>query len=402
MAIIIFGASGDLARRKLFPSLSNIKTKIVGYARSKITNFQDKLAEFHTYSDEFLKNIEYINGEYNDLEPLEKYFKEDNVYYFSVPPSVYVSLLLEIKKRFIKGVIAIEKPFASDLVNYNEIVDILEKSNFKICLIDHYLLKPIAVSMKYLVKPNFKHVESVFFIVKERVGIEGRTYFDDTGIIRDIIQNHLLELYALLLGDDRVDVLKKTNLKEDAIFGQYVGYANELGKKSNTETFGLVQLKNKRIDANFVLLAGKGMDEKLTEIRVKYKEEFYKSTIEGFAKTGIDYAHLHDIESVELVYNIAPKNEVFLEIKLNDEKRIFVIHSKEEINGFKNNEFELEDHALVFDALARNEDFPVTSIEEGKIEWEMFETVKDKKLFYYEKGTNMPKEAKEMINNLPN
>lgn len=400
MKIVILGASGDLAKRKLFPNLALLNLKdiqIIAYARSNIVDtFHEKISEYGSYTKEFLNNVKYIQGSYENIVlSSDDNYDEEYIFYFSVPPSTYLTLLESLKK-FTNSKIAIEKPFATDIENYK-----LISRNPHLYLIDHYLLKPIVNCMPIIRKRIvLKHFYEIEFLMKEELGIEGRVYFNETGIVKDMLQNHLMVLYTTLLGGERADVLKNSKIV-DSLLGQYNGYEDELGQISETETYALMFMKNNCFDnAIFTFQVGKGLDEKRTQIRIKYLQEFYKVVINQTLRDQSTYKDisLDLISSVELVIDVA-KNSVYFELVM-DECKQFYLFDKHQIKDLSSElSGALDDHALVFDCLIKNKSFATTSVEEGLLQWELFKDVKGK-LFYYDKGVSMPKEASQRIEEL--
>lgn len=433
MKIVIFGASGDLSKRKIFPSLSklNLKsTRIIAYSRSDLSaTFQSQLEEFHSYDGSFFERIDYVKGDYKEISLCKE---EEYIFYFSVPPTVYVDILNGLS-AFKGGSIAIEKPFGACSSGFNNIVVFKqEHPQFNIVLIDHYLLKPLCLMLP-LIRREIVLDESVFridFISKEELGVEGRLYFDATGIVKDIVQNHLLELYSTLLCDSsegmrneengRVEILKHTNITDKYAFGQYKGYEEEIGTQSKTETFAHIFVHNdlqRYKDILFSFTAGKGMDEKRTEIRIQYKREHYKRVIETTLKTVkynnednfslsqltvssnednlVNKAHIKD---VTLVVNLTPMNNVTLFVEVNDKVHAFNIFEKSKIlEYFEGLYGKLDDHAVIFDALLNKRDVPSTALEEGLHEWRIFGDLMIEPSFFYEKGISFPEEAEILL-----
>jgi glucose-6-phosphate 1-dehydrogenase len=156
MKIVIFGASGDLAKRKLFPALSRINTEgveIIGYARSRFDRpFTEVLSDLFPYDKKFLERIKYIQGEYDNLTELKKQLTSDTCFYMSVPPTVYKTILKELESIDYKNV-AIEKPFGNDYKNLKEISEFRVE---KMLFIDHFLLKPLSVAWPIFVSKDMK------------------------------------------------------------------------------------------------------------------------------------------------------------------------------------------------------------------------------------------------------
>ena len=294
MKIIIFGASGDLAKRKLFPALSKLNlenVEIIGFARTDFDKpFRDILSDFYSYDDNsFLTKIEYIQGKnYHDLENIKSYIEPDTFLYLSLPPEVYPSILAKLSE-FSYGAIALEKPFGKD---YSAFLEFEKFPISKLIFVDHFLLKSLIVSWPTLISQTKKlkhfisseHVKTVEVIFKEEIGVEGKKYFDTHGLVKDIIQNHLAELVAVVAiepkkfscnekAEKRIELFKHMHVvSENTIFGQYSEYTHEMKNESNTETFAIVtvNINNSRWNnVPFMMICGKGLSEKKTEIIIE-------------------------------------------------------------------------------------------------------------------------------------
>ncbi|EJW02761.1 hypothetical protein EDEG_02854 [Edhazardia aedis USNM 41457] len=454
MIIVIFGASGDLAKRKLFPSLSKLNlpnTQIIAYSRSKTTIFDQENATFYS-------RIKYIEGSYDNLQPLFAYKNEEILFYFAVPPKIYKTLLNQIQ-FFEKGVLALEKPFGDNLADINEIFN-FQKANFSrfcVVFIDHYLLKPLisAIPVFKIKYPLlFKYcsagfAESVVVISKEILGSEGRLYFDETGIVKDIIQNHLLAFFCSifydhsnsknymssekgncnefgdsfditktnkdlykplidynLIGEKRFEVFNNLKIKkEKCLFGQYDDYESELGSKSNTETYAFIEGTYLNT-VKTVFIAGKGLNEKLTELRVNLKHEFIKQFLQNIStylknQNNSNYklndSLINETVKLHIVFNIAPHNKIFLHLltKNDEEITLPIILTDEILNENKYVTGGLEDHALIFNSLVNKQPFSATSLMEVKKQWEEFDILdckNESNIFKYKKGIDFPTE----------
>ena len=249
-AVVVFGASGDLSKKKTFPALFGLfregylseTTRIFGYARSKLSNedFRERLRGYFKYgsikdeaekkklADKFLSLCSYISHPYDTDEgyiELEKQINEFDVsrnnkqshrlYYLALPPSVFITVAQKLKTNNHpgdKGIVRliIEKPFGHDLKSARELQSQLapiwtEKELYRI---DHYLgkemvknLLPVRFANIFMASFwNNKYVTSVQISFKEPFGTEGRGgYFDSIGIIRDVMQNHLFQVLTILL-----------------------------------------------------------------------------------------------------------------------------------------------------------------------------------------------------------
>ncbi|PQM40138.1 glucose-6-phosphate 1-dehydrogenase cytoplasmic [Prunus yedoensis var. nudiflora] len=346
LSIIVLGASGDLAKKKTFPALFNLfqqgflqpnEVHIFGYARTKISDdelrnrirgylVRDKGASRKDLEDvtKFLQLIKYVSGSYDTEEGfrlLDKEISETEVlrngvdglsrrlFYLALPPSVYPSVCRMIRhccmnKTDLGGWtrIVVEKPFGKDLESAEQlstqIGELFEES--QIYRIDHYLGKELVQNLLvlrfanrfFLPLWNRDNIENVQIVFREDFGTEGRGgYFDEYGIIRDIIQNHLLQVLCLVamekpislkpehIRDEKVKVLQSVLPIEDdeVVLGQYDGYRDDptVPDHSNTPTFSTVVLRihNERWEGvPFILKAGKALNSRKAEIRVQFKD----------------------------------------------------------------------------------------------------------------------------------
>lgn len=350
-AFIVMGASGDLAKKKIYPTLwwlyrDNLlpdKTFFLGYARSKI-DIQEFLTKtcyqyMKVKPDEeekfkaFVAINHYLAGSYDQKESFvalndkileltkttcTKSTEANRIFYLALPPTVYSSVTELIshnckaqKPQFTR--VIVEKPFGRDLKTSNELSIHLSKLfvEEEIYRIDHYLGKEMVQNLIVLRFANkiFKRIwnrdsiESVMITFKEPFGTEGRGgYFDEFGIIRDVMQNHLLQILSLVameppvsknaeeIRNEKVKVLRSIpEIKlEDVVLGQYVGNPNGQGqetqgylddptvpKGSVTPTFACVvlRIKNERWDGvPFIMKSGKALNERKAEIRIQFKD----------------------------------------------------------------------------------------------------------------------------------
>lgn len=428
MKIIIFGASGDLAKRKLFPALSRIDlegVEIVGYARTRYdVEFAEVLQEVGNYSAEFLSKVTYIKGPYGDLSRLQGVTDGETVLYFSVPPSVYGGLLKEIS-GLEHGAVAVEKPYGESIGAF---MAMKEFELDRVVFIDHYLLKPLVVAMPGIIRgsPQLqevmsnRYVKSVEIVSKEVIGGEGRHYFDKNGIVKDIVQSHMAELLGVVAADvtkasrameaaARMEVFKVCTVDmERSIFGQYDSYHKEVHKDSSTETFCMlcVHVNSPRWSkVPFVVVAGKGMDEKRTEVVLELRKDAFAKCIELFCVEragGGRTIHTSEICAVRVVFNVYSECEVFLEIVLEDESVRYVLCDRKAVDDMMHETYDgLHDHEIIFNNLIHKKSFNSVSASEAELLWRLFDPVlcvrKEDVLFYYPKGIDMPKEAEDAI-----
>eukprot|EP00523_Entomoneis_sp_CCMP467_P002475 CAMPEP_0168759430 /NCGR_PEP_ID=MMETSP0724-20121128/22218_1 /TAXON_ID=265536 /ORGANISM="Amphiprora sp., Strain CCMP467" /LENGTH=1043 /DNA_ID=CAMNT_0008808351 /DNA_START=59 /DNA_END=3190 /DNA_ORIENTATION=+ len=346
LVVVVMGASGDLAKKKTYPSLLNLyddnllpqNTMIIGYARSKLTNddLRDRLRPFllktshsEVVVERFLQRCVYQGGKsYGDLDAFEemkgrmeefeaKHSAESShanrLYYFAIPPNVFADTGLAIKEKGMqddaKGWtrLIVEKPFGRDLESFEVLNKTLsqhfnEEMMFRI---DHYLGKEMVQNLTVLRFSNIwfervwnsENIKCVMLTFKEPFGTDGRGgYFDKYGIIRDILQNHLLQVLTLLameaphvlegpkagkaIRDAKVAVLNAIEpiRPEDVVLGQYENYADDPtieNKDTNTPTFATIRLfvnTPRWHGVPFIMKAGKALNERKAEMRVQFKD----------------------------------------------------------------------------------------------------------------------------------
>jgi glucose-6-phosphate 1-dehydrogenase len=340
-SIVIFGASGDLTKRKLIPSFFNLFRKrktpkelsIVGFAWTPFTSEQFRehlhqgLLEFANYkfTDEewslFAPRITYLQGKYEELgafENLATYLDTleegpaNRLYYMAIPPKLFPTIItqLDTTKQLKEDGgwrrIVVEKPFGTDLKTAQELNSHLHKvvDEKQVYRIDHYLGKETVQNILFtrfantIFEPlwNRNYIDSLQITVAEEVGVGHRAgYYDGVGVLRDMFQNHLLQLVTLVameppasfkadsLRNEKVKVLSAIQpiagvaVAENIVRAQYRGYRDEQDVKpgSTTATFAALRLfiNNWRWQGvPFYLRSGKNLPEKQTQIIIRFKE----------------------------------------------------------------------------------------------------------------------------------
>uniref|UniRef100_A0A673C883 Glucose-6-phosphate 1-dehydrogenase n=1 Tax=Sphaeramia orbicularis TaxID=375764 RepID=A0A673C883_9TELE len=341
---IIMGASGDLAKKKIYPTLWWLfrdgllpeQTHFVGFARSDLTVDAIRTAcmpylkvtdtEAERLSVFFSRNT-YISGKYADETSFAKLHTHllslpggadaNRLFYLALPPTVYHDVTKNIKTQCMstKGWnrVIVEKPFGRDLQSSEELSTHLSSlfTEEQIYRIDHYLGKEMVQNLMVLrfgnriFGPiwNRDSVACVVLTFKEPFGTQGRGgYFDDFGIIRDVMQNHLLQMLSLVamekpastssddVRDEKVKVLKciAPVTMSDVVLGQYVGDPEGEGdaklgylddttvpKGSTQATFAsaVLYVHNERWDGvPFILRCGKALNERKAEVRLQFTD----------------------------------------------------------------------------------------------------------------------------------
>lgn len=344
--LVVFGATGDLSLRKLFPSLLHRfldgqippQSRIIGVARSEMDTpaFRKLIHEGHlkfdpnskideAKCDEFLRHVEYVRVDATapatEWTPLQRALSSEGenvrIFYLSTAPNLFVTIaerLAETGLATPNSRIVLEKPIGRDLASSRAINDGVgkvfdEQRTFRI---DHYLGKETVQNLlvlrfaNMLVEPIWSRatIDHVQITVAEEIGVEGRAeYYDKSGALRDMVQNHILQLLCLVALESPnsidADAIRTEKLKvlsalrrigpadvaSKTVRGQYksgasngkvvAAYADEVGKPTRTETFVAIkaEVDNWRwAGVPFYLRTGKRMGSRRSEIVVQFKD----------------------------------------------------------------------------------------------------------------------------------
>lgn len=337
--LVIFGITGDLARRKLLPALRNLSSNsllkdvaILGISRQKIS------AESILLDDDPLRDI--FNLFSMDMAEPEDYKKLKNaidsqgsdsqvLFYLSVPPFAVNHIVTSLGEAGLnhkdKFKLLLEKPFGVDLASAQEAIDDISSyfDESQLYRIDHYLAKEMSQNIITFRGQNalFRHlwgrqaIERIEILATETIGIEGRVqFYEQTGALRDFMQNHMMQLLALTLmelPEEGVSDTPKRRLEalqslvpirsdrfyEYVVRGQYDGYKREVDNpSSNVETFVALTFYSDNPNWSGVpirLVTGKGLSEQTTEIRIYFKKS-------SNAQTNSLVLHIQPKEGIEI------------------------------------------------------------------------------------------------------
>jgi glucose-6-phosphate 1-dehydrogenase len=323
-ALVFFGATGDLAYKKIFPALQaltrhgRLDFPVVGVAKAGwnlaqlVARARASVSEHGGLDEEAFAKLErrlrYVDGDYADAETFTRVRAElagarRPLHYLAIPPNMFPSVIEQLSRAGLArdARVVVEKPFGRDLASARALNATIhgsfpERSVFRI---DHFLGKEAVQNILYFrfantfLEPlwNRRYVENVQITMAESFGIKGRgKLYDDVGVVRDVVQNHLLQVVSYLameapsgtdaesIHDEQARVLRSVRRLDagDVVLGQYHGYRSEpfVAKDSDTATYAALRL---HVDSwrwegvPFFVRTGKCLATTVTEVTVELK-----------------------------------------------------------------------------------------------------------------------------------
>ena len=455
-AIVIFGASGDLTKRKLLPAFWHLFVEgllpsgfaIVGYARTEmhdgdwIEYVRDAIHEFGKVDpsgepwDEFAKALSYLPGEFDSERAMDhlrghlasvdrrRHTAGGRFYYCATPPAAYPSIVRRLGESELHGnaKIVIEKPFGRDLPSAHDLNDELHAvfDESQIFRIDHYLGKETVQNIlafrfaNGMFEPiwNRRYIGSVQITVAEEIGIEGRgQFYEETGTIRDMVATHLFQVMTFIgmeppvsfepdrLRDEKVKVLRAMSLCDPSkvVRGQYAGYRAEpdVSKDSQGETFAAMELE---VDSwrwagvPFYLRTGKNLRRKDTEVTLSFRDVPYNLWKGGDAAP---------LARDHLTIRIQPHEGITLAMNVK-KPGPGLAFDRATMDFAYDRRFEAplaEAYELLLLEAMEGDHTLFTREDEVERAWEILQPVLDDPppVVFYEKGSWGPKEADELI-----
>lgn len=441
-ALVFFGATGDLAYKKIFPALQSmvkrgtLKVPIIGVAKSGWTVEQlrerarQSLLEHGGGVDaaafaRLIELLDYIDGSYTEPETFQRLRArlggaQHPTHYLAIPPSLFAEVVRSLgASGCADGArVVVEKPFGHDLATARKLNEALHAvlPESSIYRIDHYLGKEAVENLLFFrfantfLEPiwNRHYVDSVHITMAESFGVQGRgKFYDETGAIRDVIQNHLLQvigylamepptsLYSDSIRDEQVKVFRSIAplRPEQLVRGQFRGYRDEPGvaPKSHVETFAAVRLEVSSwrwAGVPFFIRAGKCLPVTATEVVVDLKAP----PLSGLAPEESNYFRLRLGPNVSISLAARVKRPGAARVSMPTELVAVEADAGDEVGAYER---------LLTDSMKGD---AMQFVREDAVEaaWGIVEPILDDvtPLYEYEPGTWGPKECDRLVDGL--
>ena len=442
-ALVFFGATGDLAKKQIFPALygmvadGDLDIPVIGVAFSQwsLADLKKRATESVKAArpdadkatlDRLLSLLQYVDGDYADDATFTQLKEalgdaEHPCHYLAIPPALFETVVRGLKSVGLhKGArVVVEKPFGRDLASAQELHRVISRAfaEDSVFRIDHYLGKEEIMNLLYFrfanafLEPvwNRNYIESVQITAAEDFGVQGRgSFYETAGALRDVVENHLFQIVALLAmeapayrGYAAVQQSKTAVFKamrpldrQDLVRGQFEGYRDEEGvaKDSDVETFAAVRLfidSWRWAGVPFYLRAGKQLASTVHEVLVTFKRP-----PQALFADAVDPTHFPNYLRIRL----QPRSVIALGARVKTPGEEFIGHTRELVVGTEHPEERPPYQRLLADAL--DGDRALYSTEDAvEAAWAVVEPVltNHSPAIQYKQGSWGPTEADSLI-----
>ena len=422
-ALVVFGITGDLARKKIFTALYDLAVikrldmPVIGVGRSAWTTEKLRdtantaVREAHENKGDLdeivltsmIARLSYMQSEYDSAELYDALARmlvdhSQVLCYLAVPPTVFADVVEGVANTELRTRVRllIEKPFGADLSSARQLTALIAKhfDDDQLFAVDHYLQKESLQNVMVLrfanriLEPSWSnaHITKVSITMAEQFGIEGRAgFFDSNGTMRDVVQNHVLQIVAALameppesssaehLNNRRAQVLSQVVplSSADVVFGQYEGYHDVEGVAdgSTTDTYVracLVIDNNRWRGVEWTIIAGKALAETLTEIVVTYGE----AVAPGFI------AHDCEPEPNQLRIRMSPQETMVLTLQARSAAQAMGTAATEMVTAADYRSIQdLDAYARLFDDARRGDHSQFARADVVQASWQIIDAV---------------------------